>query len=784
MKKLVLLIAFMLTLSAIWACGSEDGREYRVQLVVSDGVQINGERTVKVQGGGSAVFELSMGDTIAIKEVKCGDESLDFFFDYNSGILTVPGVRANMRLTLTAYDIGYSTSERLNYCFVGGDKDLSSSADGVYNVGTRVTLVAGDKQRIFIGWTLGGYIHGGGVLLSDDRAFSFNLTPDLAIGEYCYVFANYEDAGRLTYNANGGVVNPLSSSFDYSKYYDARLIDSGICEVAFDAEWFDEVGAATTFWDDGTFSREGYVLMEYNTKPDGTGVGYSLGSLYPLADGTELYCIWAEDSPHTDFTYTEITIPRPVGVSAAYAHNWVESGIVITSYLGDSDTVTIPESIDGRCVIAIGPGAIVNKSVRTLVLNKRIVRIHDGAILGCDKLETIYYPDGIAYISNAALDGESYSSLRSLFVNATMAPRYSKSEGGCFAKKLARFLANPDKQRIVVLSGSSSYCGLSVEYLEALIDDENVCAVNFGTTRTTHIYMYLEAMGTLAKEGDIILYAPENSIYEMGEPRLYWKTLRDLEGMYNIFRGVDISGYDNVFGAFAEFNMGSGEGAYDPLLTGRYKRATTNYCEIVDSSSFNEYGELITKEMSKYLVESNYKWVYEVTLNNRFKSILEGEFSSAKPEEEPWETSEKWCSADEEIYLINMNRAISSAKSSGALVYFTFSPVDYASICTEAKIDFAAWCDAYENFISENYCFDGILGSVENYVFAHKYFYNNAYHTNDYGRVYRTHRMYLDLCELLGIEEIRYIYEMALPIEGCLFEEWASDSPLTPYWAE
>ena len=51
--------------------------------------------------------------------------------------------------------------------------------------------------------------------------------------------------------------------------------------------------------------------------------------------------------------------------------------------------------------------------------------------------------------------------------------------------------------------------------------------------RTDYQSQDLEAMQGLAKEGDVILYAPENSSYMMGETELYYKTLRDIEGMNN-----------------------------------------------------------------------------------------------------------------------------------------------------------------------------------------------------------------------------------------------------------
>ena len=109
--------------------------------------------------------------------------------------------------------------------------------------------------------------------------------------------------------------------------------------------------------------------------------------------------------------------------------------------------------------------------------------------------------------------------------------------------------------------------------MEALLDGE-YRVVNLGTTRTTNGLIYLDAMTELAHEGDVVIFAPENSAYMMGETELYWKTLRDLEGMINFYRHVDISNYTNVFASFSELNV-----KY------RYGRAPYHYeqvCEVLD----------------------------------------------------------------------------------------------------------------------------------------------------------------------------------------------------------
>ena len=83
--------------------------------------------------------------------------------------------------------------------------------------------------------------------------------------------------------------------------------------------------------------------------------------------------------------------------------------------------------------------------------------------------------------------------------------------------------------------------------------------------------------------------------------------------------------------------------------------------------------------------------------------------------------------------------------------------------------------------IEQTYLFDGNIGSVSNYIYDHKYFYDCAFHPNDYGRAYRTYRLYVDLCTTLGIDEVQHYLAVGTDFDGCLFED-SDGMPLTE-WA-
>ena len=785
MKKLLLKLLPLMLMAALMftACSGDKTDEtekedegYRITLVTTPGASVDGKNPITVKKGGNAKFKITLDGTAVFRSAQYNGVDVGNF-DYKTGEYTVGNITSDMRIQFTVEDVGYDTTVGYSFSMRGTSSDTASKSNGMHQAGTRITVTAGLETGSFAGWSIGDTIDEGGKLLSTDRTYTFDLKENTVL------FANYVDANVYYYDVNGGEINATSRNIKSASYYVCEVED-GILKVANKQAYLDRVPAASTFWDDGSFTREGYILKEYNTKPDGTGEGYSLGSKYPLnLDSNVLYCIWEKATPASDFEYESYAFPRPASISAANAPDWKENGIIITKYKGDSETVAIPETIDGKYVISIGEDAFTHKSLKTLVMGRFILEIKDGAFLGCDKLETIYYPDGIYSISNDALDAASYTSFKHFYVNATIAPRCSGTDAA-FAMKFARLISNSDRNRVIVIAGSSAYQGLSSAYLEALLGGK-YAVINFGTTRTTHGYMYLEAMNHYAHAGDIVLYAPENSAYMMGEPTLYYKSLRDMEGMYNIFRHIDISNYENVFGAFCDFNRGlSVEEGADFAWVARYERAPGTYEQIMNASHMNSYGEYQYSKRQGYYDAANYKDAYTVTLNNRFKSRLEGAWNDVAGQQQNAnykdENNITWCSVDDPYYKDRMNRVITSAKSSGAKIYFSFSPVDSSSLCAEAKEDYAAWFAAYDSFISDTYVFDGVLGTSGDYVMNRRYFYDCAFHPNDYGRTYRTYTLYTDICSLIGETNVKGIHDVGHDFEGCLFEKSSTGTPIMP----
>lgn len=743
---------------------AEGEEKFTVEIVVSDPNGVTGTTSLQVKKGESAVFDITVKSTYDFVSVSKGS------YNAERGELVIEKVSDNISVSFTVRALGYDKNDTVCLDLQFTEYDTSDVKSGrTINLGTKATLTAGDKTRKFLGWSLGASLVNGGKLLSTDEIFVLSVEPSV-IGTNTgnvSIYSNYADKGIVKYDANGGSVNTSSTNMKGNSYYSAIHMN-GVVTVNLSKSYTDFAQSASTFWDDGTFYRDGYVLIEYNTKPDGTGEAYSLGSKFysPSVASQTLYCIWAKASE--GFEYTDVRWGYASGVTATTAPHWKIDGIKITKYNGNDRVVVIPEMIDGKYVTTIDKDAFVGKDVEVIVFNKYILRVEDGAFVSCPNLTTIYMNDSIFYMNDAAFDAESLAGIKNFYLNATMAPRFMKNrhgDGGVFSVKFSRLLASQDKNRIIVVSGSSTYQGLGSAYLEALFGGEYT-VVNLGTTRTGTGLIFFEALQHYIHEGDIVIYAPENHINMFGQNEMLYRSFYDLEGMYNLYRYIDISHYPSVFSALSAYNRER-----------RYTKAPTAYEDIAGANiNSDKYGDYQNASRGQLREDSSVKYIdsYFITLNKYYKNDLGWDDIPYQTENKDYLTSPTW--TDFTIYKDEINRAIRLLQATGAKVYFGFAPVDADDVVPEAQN--REWMEAYDALITENYEFDGLVGSSADYVFAHNYFYDCAYHVNDYGRTYRTYQMYLDLCEILGIEDMKAIDGVGTDFAGCLFEDGSDGTPV------
>lgn len=104
-------------------------------------------------------------------------------------------------------------------------------------------------------------------------------------------------------------------------------------------------------------------------------------------------------------TRAPVTQPKTQATTAAPASYQITGGVV-RSYSGSESSVTIPSSVDGQTVTAIGSGAFSdNQTVRSVQLPNTVKQIGQQAFSDCTALQTVSLPSSLVSIGIGAFDG-------------------------------------------------------------------------------------------------------------------------------------------------------------------------------------------------------------------------------------------------------------------------------------------------------------------------------------------------------------------------------------------
>jgi hypothetical protein len=297
----------------------------------------------------------------------------------------------------------------------------------------------------------------------------------------------------------------------------------------------------------------------------------------PSAGMINLNVVWAKISPISNFTY------ETGYVSAfTYGGKTTVQGSVITKYTGNDAVIVIPEELGGEAVISIAKDAFRKSSIRTVVFNKNILEIKEGAFNNSLGIKQVVYFDSLQYV----YDGSFPNGVSTIVLNAQRLPAYNTGEGA-FAIKYARlrYLNAIGKKKLVVVSGSSTLNGMKSSYMESLLNNE-YAVINYGTNAMNPSTFFLDVISNYATEGDIIIHAPEwQSSGPLGRNEIVWKLFRASTQCFDIFREVDMSQYYNYWDAWRNFQIDNSEGKFatQTSANGGYQ---------VVGMGMNKYGDL------------------------------------------------------------------------------------------------------------------------------------------------------------------------------------------------
>ena len=346
----------------------------------------------------------------------------------------------------------------------------------------------------------------------------------------------------ITYEPNGGIGEAVTATYDTTNHLRPNTSN----------------GASS-------FTRDGYTLVSWNTRPDGTGERVGLGSRVSVDIRLTLYAQWARWSDAADF------ICAPDG-----------DCVTITGYRGSDTRVVIPALIDGREVTAISSGAFRNCTMTELILPATMDLVEEGAFQNC-AVETVTLFDNIEFISDASF--ENCGQLKTLRINAAERPygaNYRKES--CYADKVDLLIQSQGKNKIVFYGGCSVWYNLDSSMLSPLLD-QGYRVVNMGLNGTINSSVQMQILGNFLERGDILFHTPE-----LSSPRQMLNILHMNEADAILWCGLEYN-YD----LFALVDLRTVQGAFDSLcyyLSGKETRTDYNavYTEDYYKTFCDEYG--------------------------------------------------------------------------------------------------------------------------------------------------------------------------------------------------
>lgn len=578
-----------------------------------------------------------------------------------SGGTVVPPVPSAVYNKLLSEKFGEYLTVKYNPAYCDLTVETKAGLGDSYRATVRVKMKDG---YIFKGFSLGNGIANGA------KADSVNTEYTFDVDDECTLYVNC--SMTYVYHVNGG----------------SHVSGKEAVEYDADVTYYKNPNSLP---ERGYFKRDGYVLVEYNTKADGTGEGISLGSRPYVGDRAriDLYCIWAKEAPASDFEYEKSG-----------------NAVKITGYTGSEEgTLAIPAKIEGYTVTSIGKRALAGTKAETIVLPSSIRELYEEAFAD-SAMSTLVITDNIvtfkggsSYVSVADTVIMGCKNLANLRINAVLSPIYvTYLESNM---KYDYLLWAKERQKIVYVAGSSGQFGFVAEDMEKAFNDEYV-VVNYGTNANISGAFWMEYLSKFMNEDDILLWAPEDGSYLFGNNKLNNRLWRSIECNYDIFRYVDIRNYTGVFSSFESQQK-----------------------EKAASSSRREYSQFNTA------VNNNGD-----LFNDREAKNPSGNFNLN--------------SFPNDNCIALLNSQLDKMKENGVKIYISFAPMSEKTLYTESRKKEADLL-RYSKNVADFY-HGTVISDIKEQVFEVKYFADSPWHMTDEGARMRTEIIVRDLKAQLAKE--------------------------------
>ena len=428
-------------------------------------------------------------------------------------------------------------SEALDFDAVYDGAEGAVSADsgsGSFLPGTEVTAHAQPNDGYaFFCWTENGTLAQGGEPVSYQKDYTFPLEADTTL------YANFRvhSSALVRYHANGGTSLRVSDTTPEATAAAAR--ETTVNEIYWDDFSLDYFLYPNAPGDMGYFEREGYTLVGYNTQPDESGEFFNLGGkVFQDTDQViELWCVWREQSPVSDFTFEY----------DSYYGGWD-----VTAYNGKDELVVIPSSYENEPVVCVSPNCFTgNETVTAIVFPSCLKVIADNSCSDMPNLTTLVIFDSLDYLSDASFNNDP--SLYTVFFSAATNPHYTNWFNNHSKKiELMYYWRDSERPKMIILGGSSTAYAVDAQQLESLLDRDYL-VLNCGSNGANLFNMTVEWAMRYLNEGDFLLHIIEYSYWQMGGVQCTWETFRSFESCYNVFSWVRAGQYYKFFDCFNNY---------------------------------------------------------------------------------------------------------------------------------------------------------------------------------------------------------------------------------------
>jgi len=492
---------------------------------------------------------------------------------------------------------------------------------------------------------------------------------------------------EITYDANGGEYilsnGRVTNKFIYSTAHHPRPNTS--------------IGT-------NIMKRDGYTLLGWNTKQDGTGEHISLGSRY-LDIENDCFTLYAEWIKYEATNYE-------------YRINQDEQCAEITKYNGSEETVSIPEYIDGLAVKTIKSGAFTNCPAKKMILPKSVVTIEPSAFTNCSYTDLYFYDNLLNVGDDSFVNCNDFTTIH---INAIEPPRsVTADRNAVFADKMDLLMLKKDTKKFLIYGGSGAFYSIDACYLSTVYEDYDV--LNIAMDGFFNNFIQMDIISHFIGEGDVFLHSIEScGLYQ-------FMTVNDMGNDDGVF------GYDSRFYDCLELN-------YDLLSLADMKKVTRFF------TVFEQYNNArMEKPAQKYEDYTPYmdeRGDFPSDPVLRFKAppyTVYDEQGQIIKEATVSEEGTINLETTSEEGLIALGRYYDDFAAKGASSYFEFACLNYDSLTKEEQ-DFAM-ISAYQNSVING--LNGhaqIINMQSDVLYEASWFADSDYHLDYEHSLYHTEKI-------------------------------------------